>query len=152
MDTILHTILQKKAQRLADQGDVAYHGLPPHEPVDRAVKLMLDAGAGCVLVLDGDRLTGMFVERDMLRAYRRLGAALGSATLAEVMTADPFTVPPSMTVQQALVECTDRRVRHLPVVDGGRLLGLVSIGDLVRYVVKDKERTIAHLIDYIQGP
>jgi CBS domain-containing protein len=152
MDTILSTILKEKAELLADGYSVAYHWLPPHAHVSRAVQLMHDAGVGCVLVIADQRLAGLFGERDLLRAYLRLGPALGATALAQVMTPQPYTVTPAMTVEQALVQCTDRRIRHLPVVEDGRLLGLVSIGDLVRFVVKDKERTIAHLIDYIHGP
>ena len=152
MDTILRTILKEKAELRGNGPAPAYYALPPTASVTQAAQLMVDAGVGCVLVTDGERLVGVFGERDLLHAHLRLGAALAEAPLAQVMNTRAVTVSPAMTVEQALVHCTDRRVRHLPVIEGGRIVGLVSIGDLVRFVVKDKERTIAHLIDYIHGP
>lgn len=151
METILRTVLQKKAELLADKAGILYW-VEPTTTVSEAARLMHEASAGCVLVMDEGELVGLLNERDVLVGLSRHGAVVVDTPVRELMAAKPFTVPPSMTVEQALLQCTDRRVRHLPVTDGGELLGLISIGDLVRHVVKDKERTIANLIDYIHGP
>lgn len=150
MDTPLSTLLRHKAAKLADKGGTLYWVSPETSAAD-AARLMDECNVGCVLVMDHGRLAGVFGERDMLRAFSRLGAAFGERPVSEVMTRKPFIVPPSMTVEQAMVRCTDRRVRHLPVVDGEELLGLISIGDLVRLVVEDKEREITDLKNYIHG-
>ncbi len=150
METPLRTVLQQKADKLADKGGILYW-VKPSTTASEAAKLMDETNVGCVLVIDQGKLAGIFSERDVLRGFARQGAAFGSRPLAEVMTKKPFTVPPSMTVEQAMVRCTDRRIRHLPVVDGDELLGMISIGDLVRMVVDDKEREIADLMNYIHG-
>lgn len=151
METILRTVLQEKAELLADKGGILYW-VEPSAPLREAARLMDEAHAGCVLVMDQGELVGLLNEHDVVVGLSRHGPEVADMAVHALMTPRPFTVPPSMTVEQALVQCTDRRVRHLPVVDGGELLGLISIGDLVRFVVKDKERTIANLIDYIHGP
>lgn len=150
MDTPLSALLKFKADRLVDKGATLYW-VSPQSTAAEAARLMDECNIGCVLVVDGGKLTGIFSERDLLRGFARHGAAFGNRPMSEVMTAKPFTVPPAITVEQALVRCTDRRVRHLPVVDGDELLGLISIGDLVRLVVEDKEREIADLMNYIHG-
>lgn len=150
METLLRTVLQEKAELLADKGGTLFW-VEPGMTAAEATRVMDEANVGCVLVMEQGKLAGIFSERDVMRGYARHGAGFGERRVAEVMTAKPFTVPPSMTVDDAMIQCTDRRVRHLPVIENGELLGLVSIGDLVRLVVKDKERTIAQLIDYING-
>jgi CBS domain-containing protein len=150
MDTPLSVLLRMKADQLADKGGTLYW-LSPQATVAEAARLMDESNVGCVLVMDHGRLAGLFSERDLLCGYARQGAAFGDQPLSAVMVRKPFVVPPSMTVEKAMVRCTDRRVRHLPVMDGDELLGLISIGDLVRLVVEDKERDIADLMNYIHG-
>jgi CBS domain-containing protein len=151
METILHTVLREKEALMAERGSVLYR-VTPDTPIADAVRLMSDANVGCVLVMEGERMVGIFSERDVMRLFAEGVPEIGKLPVRERMTARPVTVPPSISVEQALLECTDRRVRHLPVVEDGQLLGLLSIGDLVRFVVKDKEGTISELMDYIHGP
>lgn len=150
MDTPLSVLLRHKADKLADKGGTLYW-VSPQTSAAEASRLMHESNVGCVLVMDHGKLAGIFGERDMLRGFVRHGAAFGAQPMSEVMSRKPFIVPPSMTVEQAMIRCTDRRVRHLPVVDGQELLGLISIGDLVSLVVEDKTRESAHLMDYIHG-
>jgi len=150
MDTPLSTLLRQKAAAMADKGGTLYW-VDPDATVAEAARLMDDSNVGCVLVMDSGRLVGIFSERDVLRGFARQGAAFGSCAMREAMTKQPYAASPSMTVQQAMMRCTDRRVRHLPVKDGEEVLGLISIGDLVRLVVEDKEREIADLMNYIQS-
>lgn len=117
-----------------------------------AIRIMNDANVGCVLVTDTDGLAGIFSERDVLRRVADQGLDPTSVVVRDVMTTKLITVTPVMTVEQALALCTDRRIRHLPVMENGRLLGLVSIGDLVRSIISAQARTIDGLINYIHGP
>lgn len=151
MDTPLSTVLRHKADQLLDKGGSALYWVAPETTAAEAAQRMDGSNVGCVVVMDGGRLVGIFSERDVLRGFARDGGAFGSRPMREVMTPHPFTVQPTMTVEQAMVRCTDRRVRHLPVMDGDELLGLISIGDLVRLVVADRERDIADLMSYIHG-
>lgn len=150
MDTLLRTVLQQKAAPLENKAGVL-HWVTPSTTAAEAARLMDESNVGCVLVVDDGKLVGIFSERDVLRGFARQGGAFGDRPMAEVMTQRPLTVPPSMTVEQAMVRCTDRRVRHLPVVEADELLGLISLGDLVRLVVQDKEREIEDLMNYIHG-
>lgn len=151
METLLHTVLREKEALMAERGSVLYR-VRPDTTIRDAVQLMADANVGCVLVMDGESLAGIFSERDVMRAYAEDDPTLLDKPVRERMTARLITVEPSISVEKALLECTDRRVRHLPVCEDGRLVGLLSIGDLVRFVVKDKEGTISELMDYIHGP
>ena len=150
MDTPLSVLLRHKCDKLADKGGTLYWVIPQTSAAE-AVRLMDESNVGCVLVMDHGKLAGIFGERDMLRGFARHGADFGSLPMSEVMSRKPFIVPPSMTIEQAMIRCTDSRVRHLPVVDGEELLGLISIGDLVSLVVEDKDREIADLMGYIRG-
>jgi len=150
MDTPLSSVLRHKADQLQEKGGTLYW-VGPDTTVAEAARLMDESNVGCVLVMDAGTLVGIFSERDLLRGFSRQGSAYANAPMRQVMTRQPYTVPPSMTVERAMVSCTDRRVRHLPVTDGDEVLGLISIGDLVRLVVEDKEREITDLITYIQS-
>jgi len=151
METSLADVLSEKAELLADKGGVLYQ-VGPDTPASEAIRIMCEANIGCVLVLDQGSLVGIFSERDVMRRVADKQTPADSVFMRDILTHDIFTVRPSLSVEEALVECTDRRIRHLPVVEDGQLLGLLSIGDLVRSVVKDKDRTISDLIDYIHGP
>lgn len=150
METLLKDVLEEKSE-IRPAGGVLYT-VSPDSRASEAIQCMCDVNVGCVLVIEEGKLVGIFSERDVMRRIANLGLAPDSVVVRDVMTTNIITVPPSITVEDALVQCTDRRIRHLPVADGGKLLGLLSIGDLVRIVVKDKDRTIADLIDYIHGP
>ncbi|MCK8516945.1 CBS domain-containing protein [Methylonatrum kenyense] len=150
METPLSVVMTEKAALLAERGDTLY-SVGPDTPAKDAIAMMCDANIGCVVVLENDKLVGIFSERDVMRRVANENVKPDGLLVRDVMTADLVTVRPNSTVEEALVECTDRRIRHLPVAEEGQLLGLLSIGDLVRYVVKDKDREIADLVDYIHG-
>ncbi|MCC5809381.1 MAG: CBS domain-containing protein [Ectothiorhodospiraceae bacterium] len=150
METPLHVVLTQKAELMPGTGGTLYT-VRPHTRASEAIRVMTDGNIGCVLVIDDGKLAGIFSERDVLRRIADRGLSPDAVSVKDVMSTKLYTVPPSMTVEDALVECTDRRIRHLPVVDGKRLMGLLSIGDLVRFVVQDKDRDIADLMDYIHG-
>ena len=112
---------------------------------------MLFRSIGAILVVDGAHLVGIFTERDVLR--RVVGVSLDPrrAVVADVMTPNVITVGPESTIEQTTTIFTEKRCRHLPVVDHGRLLGLISIGDITRWLGDTHRAEAEHLKNYIAG-
>jgi CBS domain-containing protein len=135
---------------LAEKGRTVL-SIPHTATIDEAVRTMNDHKVGCVLVMDGEALVGVFTERDVLRRVVGQPRALMANPVTEVMTRNPKTVPPEMTVQDALAFISENRCRHLPIVEGGRLLGLLSQGDLTRWLVQAHKAEAEHLMNYITG-
>jgi CBS domain-containing protein len=121
----------------------------PEHSVGAAVALLAERRIGAVPVLEKDAVVGVFSERDVIYGLRDGDAALLSRAVGEVMTAPAVTVAPSDSVLGALSLMTRRRLRHLPVMDGGRVVGIVSIGDLVKYRIERIEAEAAAMRDYI---
>lgn len=119
--------------------------------VQQAVTLLAERRIGAIPVLDGDRLVGIFSERDLIYCAAKEGAAALERPVRDVMTADPFTVTPAVSVLEAMALMTKRRIRHLPVVENGKLTGLVSIGDLVKFRIDSIEREAEAMRAYIQS-
>ena len=116
-----------------------------------AARLLAEKRIGALPVLDGDAVAGIFSERDILYCLAKEGAAALGRSVGELMTAPALTVDPSVSVLGALSLMTQRRVRHLPVVDGGRLIGIVSIGDLVKHRIERIEAEADAMRSYIQS-
>lgn len=135
-------ILDQKAEKL--------EAVAPQATVSEAIKRMNDRNIGSVLVMDGQRMVGIFTERDVLTRVVPRGLDPTKIPVGEVMTQKPVTISPTTTVEEAMMVVSDTRRRHLPVVEGARVIGMISIGDLNRYVVRDQKRTIDDLIDYVQ--
>jgi CBS domain-containing protein len=135
---------------LADKGRQVYT-VGPSATVRQAVRQMNDAGVGALLVTEGTRPVGMFTERDVLRRIVDAGRHPNTTHVEDVMTTDVVIVEPSTTVEEAMAVMTSRRFRHLPVVDGGEVTGMISIGDLMRWVSLNQEVHIQKLTDYITG-
>lgn len=125
--------------------------LPPSASVSGAVALLSERRIGAAPVVEGDRVVGVFSERDVIYCLSAKGAAALELAVGEVMTAPARTVGPEEPVLGALSLMTQRRIRHLPVVDGGRLVGLVSIGDLVKYRIDRIEQEAEAMRTYIQS-
>lgn len=121
----------------------------PTASVREIIGLLAEHRIGAVLVIDGDDVAGIVSERDVATGLHGLGAAVLEATAAEVMTSPVITASREMSVTEAMAVMTNRRVRHLPVCDHGALVGLVSIGDLVKRRIEDAEGEAAALKDYI---
>lgn len=113
------------------------------------VKLLHDHRIGAVLVVDNDSISGIVSERDIVAELHRLGAAVLDATAGMVMTAPVVTAAPESSIAAAMATMTNRRVRHLPIVVDGALLGLVSIGDLVKRRIEEAEDEATCLKEYI---
>lgn len=116
-----------------------------------AVRLMADKGIGAVLVLQGERLAGILSERDYARKVVLLDRSSATTPVREIMTTEVVTVTRAHSVEQCMQLVTARRFRHLPVVEEQRVLGVVSIGDLVKAVIEDQRRDIDQLQRYIAG-
>jgi CBS domain-containing protein len=121
----------------------------PDAPVLEAIRAMAEHGVGALLVMQGDRLVGIISERDYARKVILMGRSSSDTPVSQIMTAQVITVEPSASTQHCMQIMTDRRVRHLPVVEGGRVLGMLSIGDLVRAVLAEQAQTIEQLENYI---
>lgn len=125
--------------------------IPPDAPVLAAVQQMAERYVGALLVILDGELVGIVSERDYARKIVLKGRSSGTTTVAEIMTAQLITVTPNDTVEHCMHLCTDRRVRHLPVVDGKQVVGVVSTGDLVKAVISEQTEQIEQLQRYIAG-
>jgi CBS domain-containing protein len=121
----------------------------PGHSVREAARLLAENRIGCLPVMEGDEVVGLFSERDLLYCVARDGADVLERQVAQVMTAPPITIGPSCDVLTALSMMTKRRVRHLPVIEGGRLAGFVSIGDLVKFRMDRIEHEAQAMREYI---
>lgn len=125
--------------------------LPPTATVRDALQCMADANVGSVLIMQGEALLGIFTERDYARKLALKGLASGDTLLADVMTARLYVVGPRQTTEECMGIMTHARVRHLPVVSEGAVIGLVSIGDVVNATMAEQQFLIAQLENYIAG-
>ncbi|NMC54525.1 MAG: CBS domain-containing protein [Chloroflexi bacterium] len=117
----------------------------PDSSVFEALKQMADREIGALLVMEGDHLVGIFSERDYARKVILKGKASKDTPVAEIMTPDVFTIHPDQTVQEAMELMTEKHVRHLPVVEGDKVLGMVSIGDVVRSIIYQQKKIISEM-------
>ena len=114
-----------------------------------AVKAMVEANVGALLVTDDDEVVGIFTERDYLRRIAVEGRRSRATLVHEVMSAPVICVTPETGIDESMALMTDRRIRHAPVIDGGKLVGMVSIGDLVKFQTQQQSFEIKYLKDYI---
>ena len=125
------------------------HSVTADRSVGEAVTLLTERRIGALPVMQGDEVTGIFSERDVIHCLKAHGTAALDRPVREGMTSPAITVAPDMTVLSALSLMTRRRIRHLPVVEGGRLIGFVSIGDLVKHRIERIEAEASALREYI---
>ena len=137
----VNQILANKAGRLVT--------VPKEAPVLEVIRLMAEHHIGSVLVMQGGELVGIATERDYARKVILQGRSSADTPVAAIMSSPVITVTPADTAQTCMAMMTDRRIRHLPVVEDGRVLGLVSIGDLVKAVIEDQQQEIEQLQQYI---
>lgn len=123
---------------------------PDHMVID-ALNLMSEKGIGAVLVMEGERLVGIFSERDYARKGIIAGRKAKSTPVTEVMTPNVFTVSPTMDIEDCMTLFSEKRIRHLPVVDNQRVIGMLSIGDIVTAIIQAQDQQIKYLEAYITG-
>jgi CBS domain-containing protein len=138
-------------RQLLDRKDRAIFSVEPQAPVLEAIRAMAAHHVGALLVMQADTLAGIVSERDYARKVILLGRSSADTPVRDIMSFPVITVSPDDTVQTCMQLMTDKRVRHLPVVDGGRVVGMVSIGDLVKAVIAEQQAQIEQLENYIHS-
>ncbi len=124
---------------------------PPDVTVFDTIEKMVDRNVGSIVVMEGARLVGIFTERDYLRRIVLQGRSSKTTELSEVMTKNVITVEYDATVDQCMTIMTEKKLRHLPVVEDGALCGIISIGDCVRHLSKEAQAEVEDLKNYISG-
>lgn len=143
----MHTMQQILKQKESNE----IWAISPDATVYEAIQMMADRRAGALLVMEGPALRGIISERDYAREVILKGRASRSTLVGEIMSSRVITVPSIHGVEDAMGLMTDNHIRHLPIVDDGRVVGVVSIGDLVKDVIDHQQSTIEQLENYIRG-
>jgi CBS domain-containing protein len=138
------------ADILANKGTAVYT-VDKMATVYKAIKNMVEANIGAVIVTEDDKACGIFTERDYLRRIVLEGKTSRTTRVEEVMTDRLIVVDNSRDLEECMSIMTQARIRHLPVVDNGRLAGIVSIGDIIKQISKQREAEVRYLTDYIAG-
>lgn len=138
------------SQLLQSKGGGAL-SVTPESSVFAALKLMAEKNVGALLVMDGDTLRGIMSERDYARKVILLGKSSHELAVRDIMSEKVVSVTPKQTVDDCMGLMTGRRIRHLPVLDNGRVVGVLSIGDLVKAVIEMQQQTIRELESYIHS-
>ena len=125
------------------------HHIAPNAAVYDAIALMATHGVGALLVMEGEQILGVLSERDYARKVVLRGRSSHATAVREIMSTPVITGRPSLRIEEAMAIMSQRRIRHLPIVDEGRLRGLVSVGDLVKAMIADQQFVIAQLEQYI---
>jgi CBS domain-containing protein len=142
MVTVKHLLERKGSQ---------VYSVTPETPVLDAIRLMAEKHVGALLVMRGAELAGIVSERDYARKVILLGRSSADTPVRQIMTSPVITVKPAQTVNECLQVVTDQRIRHLPVVENGGVLGVISIGDLVKAVIESQQEQIEQLERYISS-
>jgi CBS domain-containing protein len=139
------------AKHLLERKGSEVYSVGPDDAVLDAIRLMAERRVGALLVMRGADLVGIVSERDYARKVILLGRSSAETRVHQIMTAQVTTVTPAHTVNECMKIVTEQRVRHLPVIESGRVVGVVSIGDLVKAVIEDQQQQIEQLERYISS-
>jgi len=140
---LIRNILNEKGNEVFD--------IEPEDTVYEAIEKMADKDIGALLVMEGDKLRGIITERDYRNKVILKGRRSKTTAVSEIMTSNLYTVEPTDTVDTCMALMTDRKFRHLPVMEDGKVTGVISIGDLVKAVITKQKVEIHNLRDYIAG-
>ena len=143
MKTTVRQILQAKGN------DV--WSISPEKSVYEALQMMADKQVGALLVIEGEKVVGIFSERDYARKIALMGLSSKDTTVCDRMTESVLYVTPEKTVEDCMALMTEKRIRHLPVLEDNRLIGIVSIGDVVKRIISDQQFRIDQLEKYVTG-
>lgn len=138
-------------QQILDAKGHDIHFVGPDDTVLHALQMMEGKNVGAVLVKDNDRLVGIFTERQYARKIFLKGRSSPKTLIGEVMETDVIYVEPGQTAEACMALMTEKRIRHLPVLRDGRLVGIISIGDLVKSIIADREFSIDQLLRYVRS-
>jgi CBS domain-containing protein len=136
---------------LERKGSSSVWSIGPNATVYEAIKLMAQKNVGALFVLEDNRLAGVISERDYTRKVILQGKSSKETSVSEIMTKDLVTADPNDNITECMRVMTERRVRHLPVLEGSKVVGVVSIGDVLKWVISAQDATIDHLEKYITG-
>jgi CBS domain-containing protein len=143
--------MRSVSQILKSKPDHTVHSVTPATPVVDAVKLMAEKNIGAVLVIEDAKIVGIFTERDYVRKFPVRGLSSSETRVHDIMATKVIYVRPEQTNEECMALMTNNRFRHLPVLDNGKLVGLISIGDLVNDIISEQKFTINQLVHYITG-
>jgi len=143
MTGVVHILRSKPEQTV--------YTIPPTATVFDAVKLMAEKGIGALVVTEGEQVVGIISERDYARKIILMARSSKETPVRDIMTSAVMYVSPAQTSQECMALMTENRLRHLPVMDNGKLIGLVSIGDLVKDIISEQKFIIEQLEHYITG-
>ena len=143
MNTTVKQLIQRKGNQI--------WSVQPDTIVFDALYYMAEKRVGALLVFSGDQLVGIFSERDYARKVILEGRSSHETTVSEIMTENVVCVRPSQSVTDCMALMTDKRIRHLPVIDGNNTIGIISIGDVVKEIISEQEFVISQLENYITG-
>ena len=141
----------RTVQQLLDEKGHDIQSVHPDESVFDAVQKLANANIGSLIVVEDDRPVGIFTERDYARNVVLKGKSSPTTPVRDIMTTRVIFVKPEQTVDECMAIMTDKHIRHLPVLDGEKLVGMISIGDLVKSIIEDQKFTIEQLEQFIQG-
>lgn len=141
----------KLVKHLLDRKGRHIISVKPDDSVLDAIRVMAEKNIGAVVVMQGDALVGIMSERDYARKVIVKGRASDNTPVADIMTANVLTTSDAETVNKCMSMMTEKKIRHLPVVDGDSVVGMISIGDLVEAIIADQKEEIEHLEQYISG-
>jgi len=139
----------RTVRQLLETKSSEIHSISPDAPVIDAIRLMAERRIGALLVMEGPRLVGMLSERDYARKIVLQGRSSKDTPVRDIMTGDVVSVSPRHNTDQCMQLVTDSRIRHLPVLENGQVIGLISIGDLVKAVIQAQQQELDHLQRYI---
>lgn len=143
--------MKTAADLLKSKAHPSVYTITPAASVFDAVKLMADKNIGALLVMEGEEVAGIITERDYARKIVLMSRSSKETPVREIMASAVMYVRPDQTSEECMVLMTENRLRHLPVMDGNKLLGLISIGDLVKSIITEQKFTIEQLEHYISG-
>lgn len=143
--------MKTAADLLKSKSDQSVYTITPETSVLDALKVMADKDVGALLVMEGDKLAGIVSERDYARKVALMSRTSALTAVREIMTSTVICVHPTQTTEDCMVLMTEHRLRHLPIMEGEQLLGLISIGDLVKDIISEQRYMIRQLEQYISG-
>ena len=143
--------MKRVAQILRSKSDPTVHTVGPTALMFDALKLMAEKNIGALLVMEGETIVGMLSERDYARKIVLMGKSSKETLVCDVMTRPVLCVGPQQSTEECMALMTEKRLRHLPVLDDGKLIGLISIGDLVKDIISEQNFVIEQLQCYISG-
>jgi len=143
--------MKTAASLLKSKADQSVYTITPEASVFDALRLMADRNIGALLVTEAEGIAGIITERDYARKIVLMSRSSKQTPVREIMTPSVMCVRPDQSSEECMVLMTENRLRHLPVVDNGRLLGIISIGDLVKDIIAEQKFTIEQLEHYISG-